>query len=163
MAQVKWLVDVDVRDTVFDGFQNDVAYRIKTEAHEHGEPVTRIEPRALLIPPGYPDFYSRTRIVPRGPVEVRGRAWSGWAPVTRVDLTVDDGDTWVEAELDPARESDPYAWRGWRATWDVKPGEHCLSALARDASGRRQPVRAAWNRGGFANNSAQRVRAVCLD
>ena len=162
MAQVKWLVDVDVRATAFEGFQNVVAYQLRTHADDPGEAVTRIEPRALLIPPGYPDFYSRTRVVAPGPVEIRGRAWSGWAPVTCVELTADDGATWIEAELEPVGDAGLYAWRGWRATWQVEPGEHWLSARAHDASGREQPVLAAWNRGGFANNSVQRVRAVCL-
>ncbi len=161
MAQVKWLVGIEVRDTAFDGFQNAVAYRIRSGPDDPGEPVTRIEPRALLIPPGYPDFMSRTRVVAQGPCVVRGRAWSGWAPVDRVEFTADDGATWVEAELDPPTSTDRYAWRGWRVTWDAQPGEHWLSARAQDSSGRVQPVLAAWNRGGFANNSVQRVRAVC--
>src|SRR5215217_5083674 len=53
MAQVKWLREITVLEQPFDGFQNVVAYRLK-QADEDGEPVTRIRPRALLQPPGFP-------------------------------------------------------------------------------------------------------------
>jgi hypothetical protein len=43
------------------------------------------------------------------------------------------------------------------------PGQWSLTARATDASGRVQPLDAAWNRGGFANNSAQRLTVVVLD
>ncbi len=161
MAQVKWLVDIDVVAQHFDGFQQR-AYSLRSAPDEAGEPLTRIEPRALLIPPGLPDFYSRQRAVRPGPVVVEGRAWSGHAPVTRVELTTDAGATWIEAQLHDTAAG-PYAWRRWQAGWDAQPGDHLLSARAHDASGRSQPVDAAWNRGGFANNSVQRVRVLCLD
>ncbi len=160
MAQVKWLTEVEVSAERFEGFQHH-AYRLRDGAQDEGQPLTRIEPRALLIPPGYPDFYSRTRIVAPGDVEVRGRAWSGWAPVTSVQLSGDDGSTWVDAQLDDPVAGSPHAWRRWRARWQATPGEHVLGARARDASGRSQPIEAAWNTGGFANNSVQRVRVVC--
>ena len=35
---------------------------------DRGEPVTRIEPRALMAPPGIPDFMTRRRFVDAGPV-----------------------------------------------------------------------------------------------
>ncbi len=160
MTQVKWLTGVDVTAERFDGFQQH-AYRLRQTADDPGEPVTRIEPRALLVPPGFPDFYSRTRVVRPGEVEVQGRAWSGWAPVTRVELSTDGGRTWADAALGEGPVDSPYAWRPWRARWVARPGEHVLTARAHDAAGRSQPIDAPWNRGGFANNSGQRERVVC--
>src|SRR5215470_6861487 len=60
MAHVKWLTRIEVVDEPFTGFQQAVAYRFRQEAGEEGEPVTRIAPRALVIPPGFPDFMSRS-------------------------------------------------------------------------------------------------------
>jgi DMSO/TMAO reductase YedYZ molybdopterin-dependent catalytic subunit len=155
MAQVKWLRRITVLDREFDGFQNAVAYRLRQAPGELGEPVTRIEPRALVQPPGFPDFMSRTRVLRPGPCLLTGRAWSGFAPVTRVEVTTDGGVTWAEAELgDPVGE---HAWRAWSYEWTANPGRHTLSARASDASGRTQPVQPMWNRGGFANNVVQRV------
>src|SRR4051794_8664519 len=52
MAHVKWLHRIEALERPFDGFQNATAYRLKVGAHEDGEPVTRIRPRALVAPPG---------------------------------------------------------------------------------------------------------------
>jgi sulfane dehydrogenase subunit SoxC len=156
MAHVKWLRGITVTDEVFHGFQNAVAYRLRQHPDDPGEPVSRIEPRALVRPPGYPDFMSRARALTAGPCRLDGRAWSGHAPVTRVEVTTDGGARWAEATLEPAGDS-PWAWRRWWYDWAAPPGRHTLSARATDATGRTQPVIAPWNRGGFANNLVQRV------
>ncbi|MFF3935281.1 sulfite oxidase [Streptomyces phaeofaciens] len=162
MAHVKWLRDITVQDTPFTGFQQTVAYRLRQDPGEEGEPVTRIAPRALIVPPGFPDFMSRTRIVRPGPVVLEGRAWSGRAPVTRVEVSTDGGGTWAEAE--PAPETGHrWAWRGWHHTWTAVPGRHVLCARATDAGGHTQPLDQPWNRGGFANNVVQRVEVLCAE
>ncbi|HET6212968.1 MAG TPA: sulfite oxidase [Micromonosporaceae bacterium] len=160
MAHVKWLRDITVLDREFDGYQNSVAYRLRRTADEPGEPVTRIEPRALLLPPGFPDFMSRTRILHSGPCTVEGRAWSGHGPLARVEVTVDGGGAWRDAELEPAGH--PYAWQRWTLDWLARPGRYALSARATDATGRSQPLEPRWNRGGFANNLVQRVGVVVV-
>lgn len=162
MAHVKWLTSIEVLDHAFDGFQNAVAYRVRTTPDDPGTAVTRIEPRALLEPPGFPDFMSRTRFLHPGPVTLRGRCWSGWAPVSAVDVSVDGGTSWLPASLDPDPGGD-WAWRGFSVSWDAVPGSWDLTARATDASGRVQPLDADWNRGGFVNNSAQRVPVVVLE
>ncbi|MGW2619530.1 sulfite oxidase [Streptomyces sp. NPDC001500] len=162
MAQVKWLRDVEVTDSPFTGFQQSVAYRIRQTPEEPGEPVTLIAPRALLIPPGCPDFMSRTRVVRAGPVPLTGRAWSGRAPVTSVEVSTDGGRTWDPAGLEPDHGR-RWAWRRWTFAWSAAPGAHVLSARARDGAGNTQPLEQAWNRGGFANNAVQRVPVLCLD
>ncbi|RKN49653.1 sulfite oxidase [Micromonospora endolithica] len=161
MAHVKWLRSVSVLTEPFDGYQNAVAYRLRQDADDPGVPVTRIEPRALVRPPGFPDFMSRTRVLRPGPCVLDGRAWSGYAPVTSVEVTTDGGDTWSPARLD-APTGGSYAWRRWRLDWTAAPGRHVLGARATDASGRTQPVEQPWNRGGFANNLVQRVEVVVL-
>jgi sulfane dehydrogenase subunit SoxC len=161
MAQVKWLRTITVLDHPFDGFQNAVAYRLRQEPDEPGEPVTRIEPRALLAPPGFPDFMSRIRFVRPGPVTLTGRAWSGWGPVDRVEVTTDGGESWQAATL--GADHGRYAWRSFTVEWDARPGRALLSARASDASGRRQPGESRWSRGGFANNAPQVVPVVVLD
>ncbi|MET8860494.1 sulfite oxidase [Streptomyces sp. NPDC004579] len=162
MAQVKWLRDITVTSTPFRGFQQTVAYRLRQEATDEGEPVTRIAPRALLAPPGFPDFMSRARVVPPGAVTLTGRAWSGRAPVTGVEVSTDEGRSWQPARLDPPNDH-PWAWRAWRFTWTATPGRHVLSARATDAEGHTQPLDQPWNRGGFVNNLVQRVPVHCLD
>jgi DMSO/TMAO reductase YedYZ molybdopterin-dependent catalytic subunit len=159
MAQVKWLVKVTVLDEPFTGYQNAVTYRVKQSPDEEGEPVTRILPRALLRPPGFPDFQTRARFVDRGAHDIVGRAWSGLAPIVRVEVSADGGATWDDATLGPA--ADPYAWRLWRYRWVVdEVGPRQLCARATDAAGNTQPLEQAWNRQAMANNHVQRVTVV---
>lgn len=161
MTQVKWLREISVLDHAYEGYQNAVSYRLRQEPGESGVPVTRIEPRALLVPPGFPDFMSRTRVARPGHVRLEGRAWSGWAPVDRVEVSVDDGLTWADAELGP--DHGRWAWRSFAVVWDAVPGRHVLRVRAHDQSGRTQPDVPSWNQGGFANNADQPVEVVVLD
>jgi hypothetical protein len=102
---------------------------------------------------------SRTRFVAAGTVPLFGRAWSGWAPIERVEVSTDAGVNWHEAKLD-AVGNDDFAWRAFAYDWEATPGEHVLTVRAYDASGREQPIEADWNRGGFANNTAQRITVL---
>ena len=160
MASVKWLRRIEVVAEPFDGPQMR-AYRLRQEPDEEGTPVTRINPRALVVPPGFPDFLSRRRVLRPGSHLLEGRAWSGWAPVTGVEVTVDGGSSWRPAELGPP--GDRWAWRRWTLPWLVdEPGRYVVAARAVDASGRSQPAEQPWNRGGFANGTAQQVEVTVL-
>jgi sulfane dehydrogenase subunit SoxC len=155
MTSVKWLSRIDAIAEPFAGYQQATGYRIRAHEGDEGTPVTRIMPRALMVPPGIPDFMSRARFLEAGPCEVTGRAWSGWGAIEAVDVSTDGGATWEPASLGP--EPSPGAWRAWSFAWDAAPGEHELCCRARDAAGNAQPVDADWNVGGYANTSVQRV------
>jgi DMSO/TMAO reductase YedYZ molybdopterin-dependent catalytic subunit len=159
MTNVKWLTRIDVLDQRFDGYQHATAYRFRSSEDDSGTPVTRMVPRALMVPPGRPDFLTRTRHVAAGSVHLEGRAWSGSGSISGVDVSTDGGVTWTPAELEPA-DGPAWRWRRWTATWHAEPGEHVLSCRTRDDSGRTQPDQAEWNLGGYANNSVQRVPVV---
>ena len=158
MASVKWLREIRVIDRTYDGFQNAVSYRLQTHADDPGVPVTRIVPRAMLVPPGFPDFLSRTRVVEAGPTELRGRAWSGWGLVSRVELSTDDGGTWVDCALDP--DNGPHAWRGFHTVWDARPGLAHLRVRATDETGRAQAVEPVQTLGGFTNNADPGIKVL---
>lgn len=155
MTNVKWLAAVKVLDEPFTGFQQARAYRFRQDEDEPGEPVTRIAPRSLMVPPGVPDFMSRHRFAEPGPHHVMGRAWSGWAPIESVEVSTDGGATWRPAEL--GEQADEFSWRAFAFDWRAEPGEHLLMCRARDAAGNEQPLDVPWNLGGYANNSVQRV------
>jgi DMSO/TMAO reductase YedYZ molybdopterin-dependent catalytic subunit len=153
MAHVKWLTRITVVAEPFTGYQQAHAYRFRRDEDDEGEPLDRIWPRALMVPPGLPDFPTRERTLAAGRCRVKGRAWSGHAPIETVEFGVDGA--WAPAELDaPAGR---WAWRGWHAEWEATPGEHVLSCRARDEAGNTQPDEADWNVGGYANNGVQRV------
>ncbi|GAC1511183.1 MAG: sulfite oxidase [Candidatus Dormibacteraceae bacterium] len=159
MAQVKWLRGITVLDGAFGGYQQASAYHYRLSADDPGVPVTRILPRALMVPPGVPDFMSRVRFVPPSRCLLAGRAWSGCAPVTKVEVSADDGVSWATADLGDAISA--YAWRSWSYAWDATtPGEYELSVRATDGAGNVQPTEQNWNREGVQNNRTQRVRVV---
>lgn len=158
MAHVKWLTRIDFVAEPFQGFQQATAYRIRQEPGEQGEAITRIAPRALMVPPGFPDFMTRTRVVRPGPVELTGRAWSGRAPLEGVEVST--GQDWHAAVLD-ADAGHQWAWRRWRYMWNAEPGEYTLKVRAVTQDGETQ-TDDTWNRGGFTNNAPQEVRVVCV-
>lgn len=160
MTNVKWLARIAVLDTPHSGYQTAKAYRMRHHEDEDGEPLMRMLPRALMAPPGIPDFFTRERRVEPGERVLEGRAWSGHAAIERVAVSTDGGATWRDADL--TDDLGPHAWRGWRATWTARPGEHELLCRAHDAAGNSQPDAPQWNLGGYANNAVQRVRAVVV-
>jgi DMSO/TMAO reductase YedYZ molybdopterin-dependent catalytic subunit len=158
MTNVKWLSRIEFLDEPFVGYQQSWSYRVRQSEDEAGEPLQRMQPRSLFVPPGIPEFLTRERTVAAGEVSVEGRAWSGLAPIASVEVSDDGGSTWAAAELEPAGE--PWAWRGWSFRWDAQPGEHVLSSRAHDEAGNEQPVEPPWNLGGYANNAVQTVRVT---
>jgi DMSO/TMAO reductase YedYZ molybdopterin-dependent catalytic subunit len=161
MTNVKWLERIELVDTPFAGYQNSWSYRLRQAEDEEGVPLDRMQPRSLMAPPGIPEFMTRDRTVGAGEVLLQGRAWSGLAPVDRVEVSTDGGETWVPAELEPPGE--PWAWRGWSYRWDAEPGEHVLCCRARDEAGNEQPHEPPWNLGGYANNAVQAVLVTVGD
>lgn len=156
MASVKWLSLISVLTKPFDGFQQTVAYRYQQDADDAGTPVSWIKVRALMVPPGVPDFFTRNRIVPAGPVMLTGRAWSGEGAVQRVEVGIDGN--WAPAQLQhPAA---PFAWCAWSLPWVADPGDHELACRATDATGATQPLEQVWNYQGMGNNVVQRVKVT---
>lgn len=158
MAHVKWLRSITFVDQPFRGYQQEASYHISISEQDLGQPVTRMLPRSLMIPPGIPDYMSRTRFVSPGLCTVEGRAWSGHGPIKQVQVSTDGGSTWADAALEPAISE--FAWRSWRYTWQAEPGEYQLCCRAEDAAGHVQPLEPTWNVGGYCNNEVQRVKVV---
>jgi sulfane dehydrogenase subunit SoxC len=156
MTNVKWLDRIEVVDRPFAGYQQTRGYRLRRHADEDGEPVARMLPRALVQPPGIPDFLLRERTLDAGPCVLTGRAWSGVAPIAGVRVSMDGGRSWADAELEPG--PGPAAWVGFRHRFDPpRPGRYEIVARARDEAGNEQPLEDRWNLGGYANNAVQRV------
>ncbi|MEO5703525.1 MAG: sulfite oxidase [Candidatus Limnocylindrales bacterium] len=156
MASVKWLSRIEAVAEPFDGYQQTHTYLIKTDADDPGSPVSRIRVRALMSPPGIPDFFTRRRLVDAGQVRIQGRAWGGATPIRKVEVSVDG--SWTDAALDPPIGE--WAWRGWSFDWAATPGEHEIACRATDAAGETQPLEAHWNYQGMGNNGVQKVRVT---
>src|SRR5260370_4794303 len=117
MTHVKWLRAITVLGEKFAGYQQATAYHFRLSDDDVGVPVTRILPRALMIPPGIPDFMSRVRFL--GPTSqlLTGRAWTGCEPIPTVEVSVDGGLAWIEATLGDC--ASPLAWHSWSDLCDA--------------------------------------------
>ncbi len=155
VAAVKWLVRITVLASPFAGFyQRDRYVMVHPERGETtATPLTTIPPRSVFVAP------TDGATLPRDAQRLRGLAWSGEAPVERVEVSVDDGRTWQAADW--TSEPERYAWRGWEYRWEAtSPGPATLRSRAFDAAGHTQPESAEWNRLGYANNAIQVVRVT---
>ena len=89
--------------------------------------------------------------LPAGPRTIRGRSWSPFGKITRVEYSVDRGITWQPATL---REPNvPRAWVRWDFEWEAKPGSYSLMARATDEQGNRQPATVPFNEQGYLFNA----------
>ncbi|CAN5502400.1 sulfite oxidase [soil metagenome] len=149
---VKWVERVTVRSAPSDNYFQATVYRLLpvdgTAAPGRG---TSLGPVALNTEVLHPEPGSR---VPAGALEVGGYAFAGDdRDVVRVDVSLDGGETWAQAHL--GEDQGPWAWRLWRLTVEVPPGETRIVARAWDSTGATQPSSPAhvWNPKGYVNNS----------
>jgi len=74
---------------------------------------------------------------------IRGRAWSGAGVITQVEVSVDGGQTWHAAHLEPPRER--WLWGRWSYVWDAQPGQYRVMSRATDEVGRVEPQTPRYN------------------
>lgn len=158
MTSVKWLTAIDAISGHFSGYQMDRTYRYAKNADDPGDPVDLMRVRALMVPPGIPDFLTRTRLLDTQLVKLVGRAWAGRRGVVTIGVSTDNGQTWQNAVMGEAIGK--YAWQTWSYEWNATPGKYGLSVRATDTEGRIQPLDQPWNYQGMGNNMVQRVDVV---
>ena len=158
MTSVKWLESIEAVSEPFNGYQMHASYRYAQTVDDPGEPVDLIRVRALMLPPGIPDFLTRTRLIDAGPVTLTGRAWAGRLGISRVETSSDGGATWSDARLGP--QPPEFAWHAWTAGWNATPGRYTLMVRATDTQGNQQPVGPEWNIQGMGNNMVQTVDVI---
>jgi sulfite oxidase len=148
MASVKWLRRIDVRSDAFKGHFQVVDYVVRTDSV--AMPCSVMNVRSIILAPR-----DEEEVSPGG--EVTGLAWSGRGAVSRVELSVDGGLTWIRCYLNPASEVG--VWQEWST--HIPPaalaGSTELIVRATDESGSQQPLDQVWNSRGYCNNSCHRV------
>jgi len=151
VTSVKWLTQIDLIDHAFAGhYQAEkYCYEWLRDGQVVREPVTLQQVRALITDP------SGDKDIARGELVVRGVAWSGAAPISRVDVSVGDGG-WQPARLIGDRHR--HSWQWWELITRVDTsGSMVLRARATDLADRTQPEQPDWNRLGYGNNAIQEV------
>jgi sulfite oxidase len=154
---VKWLERIELRSGPWQGYFQHVVYRLlpqdESPAPGAGMPLGLVALNSDVLSP------ADGETVAIGPLEVRGYAFAGGERhVARVDVSLDGGASWSQAEL--LDDLGPWAWRHWRITVDLAPGEHEILVRAWDSSAATQPEDEAglWNPKGYVNNARPRIR-----
>lgn len=147
VASVKWLRRLDVLTEPFEGEFQTGHYIFEWPDRPH-EPVSLMRVRARITDP------QPGAVLDQATYTVRGKAWSGTGPITRVDVSLTGEGDWQPAQLEEARGD--YHWQDWSFTWDaISVGRHTLRARATDAAGNVQPDVPPWNRLGYGNNAIE--------
>jgi DMSO/TMAO reductase YedYZ molybdopterin-dependent catalytic subunit len=144
VASVKWLTGIQLTGRPFDGHFQVNRY------HIDGEPLSLQRVRSLIVEPAPGGTLAPGEIV------IRGVAWSGAAPVARVEVRIGDA-PWQPATLVGDRHR--HGWQWWELPARLAgPGHITIRARATDLAGRTQPDRPQWNPLGYANNAIHQVR-----
>ncbi len=156
---VKWVQTITVTDRPSDNYFQATAYRLlpadadpDTAGPGDGISLTAGALNAEILSP------DADATVPAGPLTVRGYAVAGGGRgVGRVDVSVDDATSWVQADL--GVDHGPWVWRQWTAHLDVPPGPQLITARGWDTAGASMPEdpRHLWNPKGYINNSWART------
>ena len=150
VASVKWLKRIDVLTEPYTGeFQTGhYIYEWAEQAARDASTIMRVRARITDPAPG--------AVIPAGTYTVRGKAWSGSGPVTRVDVSLTGAGDWYPAEVEPPKG--PTSGRTGRSSGTAEgTGRKTLRARATDAAGNVQPEMPPWNRLGYGNNAVEIV------
>jgi DMSO/TMAO reductase YedYZ molybdopterin-dependent catalytic subunit len=154
VASVKWLTDIRVVEEPFEGFFQATHYVYERDrgGTTAPEPVRLQQVRALITRPG------SGQELACGGLIVRGVAWSGAAPIERVDVSVAAG-PWQKARLVGVAAA--HGWQQWEfLATGLEPGETSIRARATDLAGQVQPEQPEWNRLGYGANFIHEVRVL---
>ncbi len=147
VASVKWLSRINVVTKPYEGeFQTShYMYEWADRPHE-SVGVMLVRSRITDPAPG--------ATIPVGTYIVRGKAWTGTGPISKVEVSLTGEGEWFPAQVEPPVS--PYGWQDWSFEWQVpKAGRFSLRARATDAAGNVQPDVPPWNRLGYGNNAVE--------
>ena len=149
VASVKWLAEIEAVTIPFRGFfqSERYIYEWKRNGSVIAQPVAEMRVRSVITKP------TQGETVSVGSIVVHGFAWSGIAPIARVEVKL-NGQGWQPATIlgSPSR----HHWQRWELTSTIdRPGTVSIAVRAADRSGNVQSEHAEWNRLGYGNNMIQ--------
>ena len=142
---VKWPSRIALRTEPFAGFWQRERYTYQDESGSVRSIVEEVLPRAVLVSPAAGSDV-------RDDVRLEILAWAGEHEVTKVEFSVDDGATWLDAAGTAAPS--PWQWSSWTAALPsgLPRGLRRVAVRATDVVGRTQEWQPSDNRLGYGNN-----------
>jgi DMSO/TMAO reductase YedYZ molybdopterin-dependent catalytic subunit len=159
---VKHLNEINVIDTVFDGFWMKTAYRIPDNdcncvepgtAPAKATPINRFTVRSFLT-----NVVDGTKVKAGAEKILKGIAFDGGSGINEVAVSTDGGQTWLPALL--GKDLGRYSFREWRLSVKLSAGSHEVKVRATSNDGKTQPLQALWNPAGYLRNVVETVRVV---
>jgi sulfite dehydrogenase (cytochrome) subunit A len=146
------LNNIQVLTDTFHGFWMDKAYQVaKNDALSENPdslakatvPLTAIKLHSIFVEPE-----PLTSVAAGKSCLVEGLAFNDGSGIQKVEVSFDDGKTWVTTTLNP--ELGKYSWRRWKYDWTpAAAGVYQLCVRATDIKGQTQTDKQ-WNRSGYA-------------
>lgn len=137
MASVKWLTHIRVLTEPFQGYWQTSDYGY-WDYDENKNPIRRalgeMAVKSAIARPRTREFIAAGSLY-----RVAGAAWGGGTHIERVELSVNDGESWQSVRL--LDEPQFGAWRRWEYDWLVpeEKGIYVLKSRATDSLGNSQP------------------------
>jgi sulfite dehydrogenase len=158
---VKHLNEINVVDSVFDGFWMKTAYRIPDNDCNCVEPGTA--PKAtipinhLTVRSFITNITDGTRLKAGG-TTLKGIAFDGGSGIKDVSVSTDGGKTWESARL--GKDLGKYSFREWNLPVKLSAGAYELKVRATSNDGKTQPMEALWNPAGYLRNVVETIRVT---
>jgi DMSO/TMAO reductase YedYZ molybdopterin-dependent catalytic subunit len=159
---MKHLTVIDVRAQPQGGFWMNPAYRIpagafpgvepfKTQANPQTQPITDMVVNSLVTSPQDGQRVKRGQMV-----DVAGVAWDGGRGIRDVEVSVDDGRSWVLALL--GKDLGPYSFRTFSHRFRVGEEAPIVRVRAYNNRGDTQVEKLIFNPAGYHHNVVPRIR-----
>lgn len=147
---VKWVQDITLSHEPFRGFWQHQRYTYQDQDGNVLEVVERHRARALITAPGDGAVVDDDTVL-------SGLAWGGEGGIHAVQISFDDGQTWLDTELDAGAGS--WAWTPWRALIPagLPRGLNRAAVRAIDRTGFVQPWEQPQDRLGYGNNAIHQI------
>ena len=135
MMNAKWVTEIELVDTVYEGFwqrkgwSNEAKYKIHS---------TIVAPGSALSN-RFGSLGAPTTVTLGNKVPIAGIAFAGNEGISKVEVSVDGGKSWQEAKME--RPISINSWALWYIEWSPNSqGRHIISVRATDGTGKIQPV-----------------------
>jgi DMSO/TMAO reductase YedYZ molybdopterin-dependent catalytic subunit len=148
IASTKWLVGLEIIDHPFEGHYNTESYVIINDDGTIIRPVREMPVKSVITNP-VPDAE-----LSAGEQTISGFAWSGYAGIDNVAVSIDGGE-WQDAPI--VEEAGPLSWVRFEFSWTAEAGEHTLRSRATDQIALQQPETVDWNAKGYQMNAIWEV------
>lgn len=127
----------------------------RSQVAEATIPITEIVVNSLIADPLDGEQMERSEFT------IRGIAWDRGAGVNRVEVSLNDGQTWQDALLEPPLGR--YAYRQFSLqTGPINPATYWLMSRATNSNGEHQVDQLKLNPGGYHNNLPRRVLVTAV-